>query len=79
MPKVAKVGVMLMSDTSSANGKRETTDAGWPPDNRTSCYQKLLVGLCIGQMVMLIVTAATLGVQVSQNVSHVLLSRRTKS
>ena len=72
MQKIAKVGVTAMSDTSSTNGKRQSSDTGCGLDDRSPCYTKLLAGLCIGQMVVLIVAAATLGVQVSQNVRLVL-------
>ena len=66
-----RVGVLTLSDASETTENNHTyiPTEGGNLDDKAPCVPKLLTGLCIGQMVMLVAAAATLGAVVSDNVS----------
>ena len=66
-----RVGVLTLSDASGtpANNPLSNTGGG-KLDDKAPCFPKILMGLCIGQMVILVATAATLGTMVSHSVSR---------
>ena len=66
MPTAARVDVQILSDTMEKNKNKLIGKLG----DRGPCFPKLLTGLCIGQVVMLVATAATLGAIISENVSY---------
>ena len=70
MPTAARVDVQILSDTTWKNKNNFISSTGGKLDDRGPCFPKLLTGLCIGQMVMLVATAATLGAVISENVSY---------
>ena len=69
MVKSVKIGILNSPGTSEPMGNKRFDEKSGQIDSQFPGILKLLTGLCIGQMVMLIVTAATLGVFVNANVS----------
>ena len=65
-----RVGVLTLSDASETTENNAISSAEGNLDDKAPCMPKLLMGLCIGQMEMLVAAAATLGAVVSDNVSH---------
>ena len=70
MPTAARVDVQILSDTVEKNKNNLISRTGGKLDDRGPSFPKLLTGLCIGQVVMLIATAATLGAVIRENVRH---------
>ena len=70
MPATARVDAQILSDTAGKNQNKLTSNTGGKLDYKATCFLKLLTGLCIGQMVMLIAIAASLGAIIRNNVSH---------
>ena len=70
--KTAKVGVLNSSDTSETTRNTAWADKREAMDSQIPSLRKLLTGFCIGQVIMVTVTAATLGVFVNSNVSILL-------
>ena len=66
MVKSSKPGTMTAWNTSEAtNSNCATTNVGQMTSNFPSVALKILVGLCIGEMVMITVVAGTLGFYVN--------------
>ena len=73
MVKRVKVGVLNSSSTSETTRIKPFADKEGAIDNKTPCLLKLLTVLCVGQAILVITTAAVLGVFVNANVSLSLL------
>ena len=56
-----RVGVLTLSDASETTENNPISSAGENLDDKVPCIPKLLTGLCIGQMVMLVASAAAFG------------------
>ena len=69
MSSSAKVHAMKPSSSSKTKAIQNTTDTEGTLINKTSWLMKLLPIICVGQVFLITVTAATLGVFVKENVS----------
>ena len=70
MVKSSKLGTMTARVTSEATKNNfATTNVGQMTTKFLSVALKIMVGLCIGEMVMITVVAGTLGFYVNKNVS----------
>ena len=63
-----RVGVLTLSDAAETSDNNAISSARENLDDKAPCIPKVLTGLFLGQMVMLVAAAATLGAVVSDNV-----------
>ena len=69
MVRTVKVGAMISSDASETTGNQHLAEKGETKEKQTPRLLKLLTGFCIGQVIVVAISVATLGVIVSSNVS----------
>ena len=65
-----KVGVLTLSDASETTDHNHVSKTEGNLDIKARFIPKLLMGFCLGQMVILVAAAAALAVIVSDNVSR---------